>query len=252
MGFGPPEGDEEVRSALEFAHARSALTFALPGIDGSYAVEAFTQEIGRSIVCCPRTVISPFPQSRYPWSPRTSRRLRNDVAPSCCSSPVDCTGSPEAVAVGLSTSGGSRNIIMALEEARKRRTCRRSRCWATTAARSSAGLATFPLSSIAITFRAFRKCRRRSITSFAKLVEVFEPWPSLNSSGRDRCRTRRRCGTGWSGRAVSSSSTTSDIMTARHRMRDCLAGQRSVPVLVEDGKVVQIGWQRRTAAYRAE
>jgi D-sedoheptulose 7-phosphate isomerase len=44
MGFGPPEGDSEVRSALEFAHARNALTFALPGTRGSYAVEAFTQD----------------------------------------------------------------------------------------------------------------------------------------------------------------------------------------------------------------
>jgi D-sedoheptulose 7-phosphate isomerase len=44
MGFGPPEGDDEVRSALEFAHARNALTFALPGVDGSYAVEAFTDD----------------------------------------------------------------------------------------------------------------------------------------------------------------------------------------------------------------
>src|ERR1700730_2253528 len=44
MGFGPPQGDDEVRSALEFAHARHALTFALPGVDGSYAVEAFTRD----------------------------------------------------------------------------------------------------------------------------------------------------------------------------------------------------------------
>src|ERR1700678_3992068 len=36
MGFGPPEGDDEIRSALEFAQGRSALTFALPGAeDGS-------------------------------------------------------------------------------------------------------------------------------------------------------------------------------------------------------------------------
>jgi D-sedoheptulose 7-phosphate isomerase len=44
MGFGPPEGDEEVRSALSFAHARSALTFALPGAEGAYAVEAFAED----------------------------------------------------------------------------------------------------------------------------------------------------------------------------------------------------------------
>ena len=33
---------------------------------------------------------------------------------------------------------------------------------------------------------------------------------------------------------------------ARERMRALAAGQRSVPVLVEDGKVVQIGWQGRS------
>jgi mycoredoxin len=30
---------------------------------------------------------------------------------------------------------------------------------------------------------------------------------------------------------------------ARRRMRELAAGQRAVPVLVEDGKVIQIGWQ---------
>jgi glutaredoxin len=30
---------------------------------------------------------------------------------------------------------------------------------------------------------------------------------------------------------------------ARHRMSDLAPGHRSVPLLVEDGKVVQIGWQ---------
>jgi glutaredoxin len=33
---------------------------------------------------------------------------------------------------------------------------------------------------------------------------------------------------------------------ALHRMRELAAGQRSVPVLVEDGKVIQIGWQGRS------
>jgi D-sedoheptulose 7-phosphate isomerase len=44
MGFGPPEGDLEISSALAFARSRSALTFALPGEQGSYAVEAFTPD----------------------------------------------------------------------------------------------------------------------------------------------------------------------------------------------------------------
>jgi glutaredoxin len=33
---------------------------------------------------------------------------------------------------------------------------------------------------------------------------------------------------------------------ARSRMRQLAAGQRSVPLLVEDGKVVQVGWQGRS------
>ena len=33
---------------------------------------------------------------------------------------------------------------------------------------------------------------------------------------------------------------------ARQRMRELAVGQRAVPVLVEDGKVIQIGWQGRS------
>ncbi len=40
MGFGPPEGDDEVRLALDRAAARGAMTFALPGTTGAYAVPA--------------------------------------------------------------------------------------------------------------------------------------------------------------------------------------------------------------------
>lgn len=38
MGFGPPEGDPEVWAALEVARERKAMTFALPGLQGSYFV----------------------------------------------------------------------------------------------------------------------------------------------------------------------------------------------------------------------
>jgi len=44
MGFGPPEGDPEVAAALEWARSRSAMTFALPGFDGSYALQVVTQD----------------------------------------------------------------------------------------------------------------------------------------------------------------------------------------------------------------
>lgn len=44
MGFGPPEGDAEVGAALAAARGRRAMTFALPGREGSYAVEAATDD----------------------------------------------------------------------------------------------------------------------------------------------------------------------------------------------------------------
>jgi D-sedoheptulose 7-phosphate isomerase len=44
MGFGPPEGDPEVSAALAAARGRRAMTFALPGREGSYAVEAATDD----------------------------------------------------------------------------------------------------------------------------------------------------------------------------------------------------------------
>jgi glutaredoxin len=39
---------------------------------------------------------------------------------------------------------------------------------------------------------------------------------------------------------------------ARQRLRELAGGQRSVPVLVEDNKVIQIGWQGRTCMIEAE
>jgi D-sedoheptulose 7-phosphate isomerase len=44
MGFGPPEGDPEVWATLQEARLRDAMTFALPGVEGSYAVEAATED----------------------------------------------------------------------------------------------------------------------------------------------------------------------------------------------------------------
>src|ERR1700761_4316670 len=44
MGFGPPEGDPEVEFALDAAHARGCMIFALPGARGSYAMAAATPD----------------------------------------------------------------------------------------------------------------------------------------------------------------------------------------------------------------
>jgi D-sedoheptulose 7-phosphate isomerase len=44
MGFGPPEGDPEVWAALDSARAKKAMTFALPGLEGSYAAAPATSD----------------------------------------------------------------------------------------------------------------------------------------------------------------------------------------------------------------
>lgn len=43
MGFGPPEGDREIEAAIEEAGRRGAMTFALPGESGSYALRTPTK-----------------------------------------------------------------------------------------------------------------------------------------------------------------------------------------------------------------
>ncbi len=44
MGFGPPEGDDDVSDTLREARSQGAMTFALPGTDGSYFVGSGTQD----------------------------------------------------------------------------------------------------------------------------------------------------------------------------------------------------------------
>lgn len=44
MGFGPPGGDSEVERALTLVRDRGAMTFALPGRTGDYAVEQFSAD----------------------------------------------------------------------------------------------------------------------------------------------------------------------------------------------------------------
>jgi D-sedoheptulose 7-phosphate isomerase len=44
MGFGPPEGDPAIWAALQEAHSHDAMTFALPGMEGSYALQPVTED----------------------------------------------------------------------------------------------------------------------------------------------------------------------------------------------------------------
>jgi len=45
MGFGPPEGDAEVWAALHDAEVRDAMTFALPGSEGTYTLAPPTDDV---------------------------------------------------------------------------------------------------------------------------------------------------------------------------------------------------------------
>jgi phosphoheptose isomerase/glutaredoxin len=152
---------------------------------------------------------------------------------------------PEDVAIGISTSGGSRNIILALEEARKRKLLTVA-CWAMTEVRFFGAAWRISLSSfIRTTFRGFRKCKRRSTTSFASCwrctavanVELF---------GGASCPFTRemRESLEWKGIEFVEYDVESDT-AAFDRMRALSGGQRTVPMLVEDGKVVEVGWQGR-------
>lgn len=233
MGFGPPEGDAEVHAALGSARARNAMTFALPGTEGSYALEPVTknpfihqelveifyhtlwetvhvffehrelgQDVGQSEFLYPflgrkkqettdvvgevaasilmkvhddsllrtrlaeeqseqigNTVLAirqrllhggklitfgnggsatdandwaldcvlppagyrPLPAISLSMEPANITALANDVGTEVIFlRQLIAQARPEDVAVGISTSGGSRNIVMALEEARKR------------------------------------------------------------------------------------------------------------------------------------
>src|ERR1700676_416241 len=44
MGCGPPEGDTEIDESLRSARAKNAMTFALPGSEGSYWIEPVTSD----------------------------------------------------------------------------------------------------------------------------------------------------------------------------------------------------------------
>src|SRR5947209_13073966 len=97
-----------------------------------------------------------------------------------------------------------------------------------------------------ITSRAFRKCRPPFITSSGKQLRNL-PVGKIELYGTERCPYTsemrdwlefRRC-----------EFVEYDVEAdpeAMARMQSLAGAQRSVPVLVEDGRVVQIGWQGRS------
>ena len=55
----------------------------------------------------------------------------------------------------------------------------------------------------------------------------------------------------WKGRDFTEYDVEADV-DALKRMQALTGGQRTIPVLVEDGKVVQIGWQGRGCVVKTE
>ena len=116
---------------------------------------------------------------------------------------------PEDVAIGISTSGGSRNIIMALEEARKRNMLTVALLGYDGGEIKRSGLADFPIVVAVRLHPAHSGSAGLDLPHHSRNPGGIEPWPSLNSTAPRAARTRRRCGSGWSGSAPILLSTTS-------------------------------------------
>ena len=115
---------------------------------------------------------------------------------------------PEDVAIGISTSGGSRNIIMALEEARKRNMLTVALLGYDGGEIKRKGLADFPVVVNCDYIPRIQEVQASIYHVIRESLEVLEPWPSLNSMELRAVRTPAKCASGWSGSAVNLSSMT--------------------------------------------
>jgi D-sedoheptulose 7-phosphate isomerase len=368
MGFGPPEGDPEIQDALDSARARGAMTFALPGSTGSYALESphrdpfIHQELIEILYHTLWETVHVFFEHRelghdvgdaaflYPFLAdekqatgdvvdevaksievkahedallraraareesehvvNTARAIHerltgggkliifgnggsatdaNDLALDCISPPsgfrpipavslslepanltaiandvgvelifmrqIIAQARPEDVAVAISTSGGSRNIIMALEEARKRKLLTVAFLGYDGGEILRRGLADFPL---IVRSDYIPRIQEVQASIYHVLRETLETVgtrqaeaPAPQSGGFELFGTtscpytqEMREWLEWKGTEFTEYDVEADE-AARARMIAISGGQRSVPVLVEDGKVVQVGWQGR-------
>src|SRR6476646_6403268 len=124
--------------------------------------------------------------------------------------------------------------------------CSRSRCWATTAERSGGrGWPTSTSWSAPTTSRGSRRSRRRSTTSSARAWRRCA-MPRVELFGTATCPYTRDLREWLELRGTEFDEYDVELdADARERMRTLTAGERTVPVLVEDGRVVQVGWQGR-------
>ena len=76
---------------------------------------------------------------------------------------------------------------------------------------------------------------------------------TLELYGTPSCPYTRSCASGWSGRGATFRNMTSRPIPKRApACALSTAAVRTVPVLVEDGKVIQVGWQGRGCVLRPE
>ena len=99
----------------------SACCEAASSFSSEMAARRPTPTIGHSTACFRPPAISPIPAVSLSLEPANITAVANDVGTDVIFlRQLIAQARPEDVAIGISTSGGSRNIIMALEEARKR------------------------------------------------------------------------------------------------------------------------------------
>src|SRR5258708_20767710 len=100
-----------------------------------------------------------------------------------------------------------------------------------------------PSSCAATTSHAFRKCRHPPITCCERHWRCCT-MATLELYGSSHCPHTRelREWLEWTRRDFQEYDVEADL-EARARMRDLDHTVRTVPVLVEDGKIIQVGWQ---------
>ena len=152
---------------------------------------------------------------------------------------------PEDIAIGISTSGGSRNIIMALEEARKRGLLTVALLGYDGGEILRRGLVDWPLVVHCDYIPRIQEVQASIYHIIREMLEVTAV-ARLELYGSASCpyTHEMREWLEWLGHDFVEYDVEHD-RDARERMRSLAASLRTVPVLVEEGKVVQVGWQGR-------
>ena len=106
---------------------------------------------------------------------------------------------PEDIAVGISTSGGSRNIIMALEEARKREPFDRRTVGVRRRRDPAAWTGRLSYRRTVRLHPAHSGSAGLDLSHHSRNAGGIETWPSLSSLAQPAVLIPRICGSGWSG-----------------------------------------------------